>query len=111
MANLHALPGVGARPAPPAPAPIPVEGWDCDHLGAPPVIVNSIASPEGLQAWGLGQLRQVNLLLAIIGNGQPGGLEIDAVELVGCIRHFTVQAETVLRAAHGLPIDHPGQEA
>lgn len=100
MADLHTLPGAGAPPAPPAPAPISVEGWDWDRLGAPPVIVNPSASPEALESWALGQLRQVNVLLAIIGCSQPDGVEPDAVGLANSIRHFTEQAETVLRTAH-----------
>ena len=103
MADVHTMPGCSPPPPPaPTPAPISVQGWDWDSLGAPPVIVNPNATHNSLESWALGQLRQLNRLLEIIGCSDPA-YEYSAADIVGSIRHFTEQVETVLRAAHDLP--------
>ncbi len=105
MAEVHTLPGGCTTPAPPAVEPAPltaVKGWDCDTGDEAPVIVNPNATSEGLQWWALGQLSQANKLLTMLSCSEKG---YSAAELADAIRHFTEQAEQVLKAAVMKPLE------
>ena len=90
------------------PPPVEVFGWASDNYsddGPPAVIVNPEASALTLLSWGIGQLEQCNAMLDALGCARGTR---DALEDVDkAVRHFSVQAETVLRAGIEKISDRP----
>lgn len=81
------------------PTTVEVFGWASDNYaddGPPAVIVNPQASALTLLSWGLGQLAQCNAILD--GLGYVRGSRDVPEDVAPAVRHFSVQAETVLRA-------------
>lgn len=75
---------------------IAVQGW-CSDTAEAPVIINPSASQAALTAWALGQLKQANVLMTIIGSGSCAA--IAPAECINAVKHFLEQAEVVLSEA------------
>lgn len=75
-----------------------VHGWcstvDLSSDEAPAVIVNPDASDAALVAWALGQVEQVNVVLAAVAAGSRS--DVEDARLAASIQHFNEQAEAVL---------------
>ena len=79
--------------------PVEVFGWASDNYadqGPPAVIVNPQASALTLLSWALGQLEQCNAALDAAGCSR--GTRDAEWDTGRVVQHFSVQAETVLRA-------------
>lgn len=77
-----------------------VQGWADSNAGDDQaVIINPNASTRALVSWATAQVEQANVLLEAVGCGVDAAGVLDPGEVAGAIRHFTGQAEQVLKAA------------
>ncbi len=78
---------------------VEVRGWASDNFvidERPAVVINPDADALSLLSWGFGQLQQVNVAM---GELSAAGYSHDpSHKTLGCLLHFSMQAETVLRA-------------
>ncbi|MBN9411936.1 MAG: hypothetical protein J0H69_22555 [Burkholderiales bacterium] len=77
---------------------VEVRGWASDNFvidEQPAVVINLEADALALLSWGFGQLQQVNVAL---GELSAAGYSHDpSHKTLGCMLHFSMQAEAVLR--------------
>lgn len=84
---------IAARP------PIQVRGWASDNFVVneqPTVVIDPNADALSLLSWGFGQMQQVNVALSEL--SAAGYSHEMSQRTLGCLLHFSMQAETVLRA-------------
>lgn len=82
----------------------PISGWAnglhaVGNVGDTAVIINPESGAEGLLAWSLGQLQQLNYLLKVIGIAEHNAAPHDPSELCNAIRHQLQQIEAAVSGA------------